>query len=460
MKKISKRKIFIFLCTCILTVALFGLFEKYYIDQPNTAKLTLELQSDNAEEYQVYYDTDGNKEWTEENSFKIVYGDIGKEKKLSFAVPPETKNVRIDFGTINKDLEVKNLILKRNRKFVFDKEFIEKSLGKTADVEYSITDTGFDIKVIGNDPYIELNNIRTQVVNVTSKPGYYDVLMMIGSLLLGFVAANALTGLKKSIEFVKLSIDNKGLIKSLSKNDFKNKYASSYLGIVWGFINPLITIFVYWFVFTVGFRSADVGDAPYTIWFISGIIPWFFFSDALPSTTNVFLEYSYLVKKVVFKIEILPTVKIISSLFVHLFFVLFIYVLTTIYGYYPDLCSLQFVYYSFAMIVMIFSISLFTSSVVLFFRDLGQIIGIVINVGFWATPIGWTIDMLPGFAQRIFKLNPMYYIVTGYRDSFIDKVYFWERPYETLYFWVFCLVAFCFGVKLFKKLKPHFSDVI
>lgn len=112
------------------------------------------------------------------------------------------------------------------------------------------------------------------------------------------------------------------------------------------------------------------------------------------------------------------------------------------------------------MIILVFCISLITSSVILFFRDLGQIIGIILNVGFWATPIGWTIDMLPGVVQRIFKLNPMYYIVTGYRDSFIDKVYFWERPYETLYFWAFCLVAFCFGVKLFKKLKPHFSDVI
>ncbi len=460
MKKVSKRKIFIFLCTCFVTVALFALFEKYYSVQPNTAKLTMKLKSDNIEQYQVYYDTNGNKEWSEENSIKVLYTNTGKEDKLSFALPIETKNIRIDFGNENKSLEVKKLTLKRNKKYTFSKRDIEEKVGESADLKYDITDTGFDINVIASDPYIEIENISNQIIDVTSKPIIYDVLMMLCSLVLGFIVANALTGIKKSIKFIKVSIDNKGLIKSLAKNDFRNKYASSYLGIVWGFINPLITILVYWFVFTVGFRSSDVGDAPYTIWFIAGIIPWFFFSDALNSTSNVFLEYSYLVKKVVFKIEILPTVKIISALFVHLFFVVFIYALGAVYGYYPDLYSLQFIYYSFAMIILVFCISLITSSVILFFRDLGQIIGIILNIGFWATPIGWTIDMLPGVVQRIFKLNPMYYIVTGYRDSFIDKVYFWERPYETLYFWAFCLVAFCFGVKLFKKLKPHFSDVI
>ena len=112
------------------------------------------------------------------------------------------------------------------------------------------------------------------------------------------------------------------------------------------------------------------------------------------------------------------------------------------------------------MIVLVYTLSLFTSSIILFFRDLGQIIGIVVSVGFWATPIGWQITMLPGAVQRIFKLNPMYYIVTGYRDAFVDKIYFWQRPYETLYFWVFCLVVLFIGAKIFNKLKPHFSDVL
>ena len=128
MKKVSKRKIFIFLCTCFVTVALFALFEKYYSVQPNTVKLIMKLKSNNIEQYKVYYDTNGNKEWTEENSIKALYTNIGKEDKLSFALPIETKNIRIDFGSENKGLEVKNLILKRNKKYTFSKRDIEEKI--------------------------------------------------------------------------------------------------------------------------------------------------------------------------------------------------------------------------------------------------------------------------------------------------------------------------------------------
>ena len=461
MKSLSKKKVFILLATCFISVLLFALFNKYYSDQPDRVNLTMEVNSQNVEAYQVYFDVEGLEEWSEENSTKSNYTKTSQFEKLKFSVESETKNIRIDFGNAIKDVEVKNITLKKSGKVQLDSSTLNNLIEKVNDADIKVEENGeINIKVIGDDPYIVLNNIGELIQPVVGKPAIFNWIMIIASLVLGFIAANSLIEFKEAFSFLKLSANNTSLIKSLSKNDFRNKYASSYLGIVWGFINPLVTIAVYWFVFQVGFRSGDVGDVPYVLWFVTGIIPWFFFSDALPSTSNVFLEYSYLVKKVVFKIEILPTVKIISSLFVHLFFVIFIYVLTSVYGYYPDTYSLQFIYYSFAMIVLVYSLSLLTSSIILFFRDLGQIIGIVVSVGFWATPIGWQITMLPGIAQRLFKLNPMYYIVTGYRDAFVDKIYFWQRPYETLYFWMFCLVTLCIGAKIFKKLKPHFSDVL
>jgi teichoic acid transport system permease protein len=219
-----------------------------------------------------------------------------------------------------------------------------------------------------------------------------NIIMILGSLGLGWVAATAAAELKKTIKFLKTSFDNRSLIRTLSKNDFKNKFAASYLGIAWGFIHPLVTIAVYWFVFQVGFRQTNVGDKPFILWFIAGIIPWFFFSEALPSTSNVFLEYGYLVKKVVFKIEVLPAVKIISALFVHGFFILFIYLIMGIYGYYPDGYSLQFIYYSFALICIVYSVSVMSSAIILFFRDFCQIINIILSVGFCVNPIGWNLS--------------------------------------------------------------------
>lgn len=125
---------------------------------------------------------------------------------------------------------------------------------------------------------------------------------------------------------------NRRLVAKLAKNDFKTRYAGSYLGIVWAFIQPVITILVYWFVFSVGFRSGtgDLG-VPFVLYLVAGIVPWFFFQDALMGGTNSLLEYNYLVKKVVFNISVLPVVKIISAMFVHAFFVLFTIILYAAY---------------------------------------------------------------------------------------------------------------------------------
>lgn len=460
MGRLSKRKVFGIVGTIVLTVAMFILFNMYSNDQPSKVTLSLEVQSNSVDEYQVYYDLTGDKEWVENNSVKSTYTTTNKKDKLKFAIPADSKNIRIDFGNSQKDLEISQISFKKKGMISLSLSDLKSLISKSEQVEISSSENPIEVKVTGNDSYIVLKDINGEISSILTENPLLKVLMAVFSLILGFIMTNAFLELKKSLKFVKIAIDNKTLIKSLSINDFKSKYASSYLGIVWGFIQPLITICVYWFVFQVGFRSGSVGDVPFIIWFICGIIPWFFFSEALPSASNAFIEYSYLVKKVVFKIEILPAVKIVSAVFVHLFFILFLFVVMIVYKRFPDIYSLQFIYYSIAMMALVFSLSIFTSAVMLFFRDLGQIIGIIVSVGFWATPIGWSVGILPDNIARIFKLNPMYYIVTGYRDSFIDKTFVWQRPYQTIYFWLFCIVVFCLGVKIYYKLKPHFSDVL
>ncbi|MCR5672916.1 MAG: ABC transporter permease [Lachnospiraceae bacterium] len=255
------------------------------------------------------------------------------------------------------------------------------------------------------------------------------------------------------------------LIWKLAKNDFKTRYAGSYLGIVWAFVQPVITVLLYWFVFSVALPSRAVevkGDItiPYILWLIAGIVPWFFFSEALSNGTSALLEYNYLVKKVVFKISILPIIKIISALFVHGFFLIFTVGLFSCYGYYPDLYTLQVFYYSACMFVFVLGLCYITCSIIIFFRDLGQIISIMLQVGIWATPILWNLNTLSPRLRIIFKLNPMNYIVEGYRDSLIDKIWFWENFYSTAYFWILTMCTFAFGAIIFKRLKVHFADVL
>ena len=253
------------------------------------------------------------------------------------------------------------------------------------------------------------------------------------------------------------------LVITLAKNDFKSRFAGSYLGKIWAFIQPIVTITVYWFVFQIGLRSGDMVDYPFVVWLVAGLVPWFYFSEALSGGTNSMLEYSYLVKKVVFKIELLPLVKVLSALLINGFFVLVAIGLCWVYGYHPTGYTLQLIYYHLSMVILVAGLSYMTSAIVVFFRDLSQIIAIVLQVGIWATPILWPAEVT--FANHptvhaIFKLNPMYYVVQGYRDSLLAGVGIWERPMWTLYFWIFTALSFWVGTRIFKRLKVHFADVL
>ena len=269
--------------------------------------------------------------------------------------------------------------------------------------------------------------------------------------------------MKKSESFFKEIIKNRKLIYQLSKNDFKTRFAGSYLGIVWAFVQPVITVLVYWFVFQVVFKSGDWNGYPFVLGLMAGLVPWFYFSEAFLSATNSLIEYSYLVKKVVFQINILPIIKIVSSMFVHIFFLAFTIVIFGLNGYFPNLYTLQLIYYLFAMVMFIVGMAYITSALSVFIRDLLQLINVFMQVWMWMTPIMWNADTLLGGNGKVvmlLKLNPLYYIVQGYRDSLMNHIWFWEHPFYTVCYWVFVIGIMFIGTKVFKKLKVHFADVL
>ena len=95
-----------------------------------------------------------------------------------------------------------------------------------------------------------------------------------------------------------------------------------------------------------------------------------------------------------------------------------------------------------------------------FFKDIGQIISILLQIGMWATPILWDVNTLSPTVQMIVKINPLVYIVNGYRTAIFEKTWFWEDFYSTMYFWIVTVVVFGIGALVFKRLKVHFSDVL
>lgn len=272
---------------------------------------------------------------------------------------------------------------------------------------------------------------------------------------------------KSRINPVRELYKDRKLIKKLALNDFKTRYAGSYLGIIWAFIQPVVTVLVYWIVFEKGLKQGtDIVtqgiQVPYLLHLMSGLVPWFFFSEALMNGTTSLLEYNYLVKKVVFKISILPLIKIIAASFIHIFFVCFMLLVTMCYGIHPTIYWLQLIYYSFCLFMLVLAMSYSTCSIVIFFRDLTQLISIGLQVGMWATPILWNISILANHPVLafIFKLNPIYYIVNGYRGSLYGEEFIWQNPWLTIYYWGLVLILFVIGRMIFRRLKPHFADVM
>ena len=206
----------------------------------------------------------------------------------------------------------------------------------------------------------------------------------------------------------------------------------------------MVTVLIYFLVFQMGFKSTPpIPDTPYVLWLIPAIVPWFYFSEVLTAGTTCLKDYDYLVKKVVFNVEILPIIKLVSSAIVHVIFILIMIAMFLLQGRLPMISWLQIAYYSFAL-------SMYSLSIALQF-------------GMWATPIMWSPDIFPqapAWIDKVLRINPLYYIVVGYRDSMLQGNAFWQRPMLSLYFWAVTLGLFWLSVRIFNKLKVHFSDVL
>jgi lipopolysaccharide transport system permease protein/teichoic acid transport system permease protein len=261
--------------------------------------------------------------------------------------------------------------------------------------------------------------------------------------------------------FIKELCLRRRMILELARQDFRAKYLGSYLGMLWAFVHPTVYVGVLWFVFQVGFKSRPEGDHPFILWMLCGIIPWFFFSDCLSNATNSIIDNSFLLKKLVFSVGMLPIVKILSSLVIHVFFIAALSLLLVVYRSPFTLHHLQVFYYLFAMLTLLQGLAWLTSSLVVFMRDIGQLVAMVLQFLFWLTPIFWSAKILPAKYLNLIKLNPVYYIVEGYRESFLYHTWFWQKHYAlTVYFWLVTGFFFVVGAVVFRRLRPHFADVL
>lgn len=265
------------------------------------------------------------------------------------------------------------------------------------------------------------------------------------------------------MEFIKTLIKNRKLTLQLGKNDFKNKFASTSLGSIWGFVQPFIFMLTYVIVFQYILKVGNSGDDPFIVWYFPGMTMWMFLNDSILNASNSIRNYSYLVKKVVFPVDVIPVISIISSSIVSIFLFVITVLICMIFGYVANFITL--IYYILAATCFIIAFTRFTSAVCTLVPDFSQLLSVVMQLMFWFTPIIWNISMVAevkgGLLLKIVKCMPFSYLVTGFREVFLGGNLITESyGVYTIVFWIFTTLIFMWGNSVFKRSKKEFSDVL
>lgn len=242
-------------------------------------------------------------------------------------------------------------------------------------------------------------------------------------------------------------------------NNIKDK--DSYLGKIWSVLNPLIQVLIFWLVFGVGFRhGAPVNGDPYIIWMLCGLIPWFFINAGIVGGAGCVYVKANTVLKFRYPMATIPVSSSLSALIDHALMLGILLVVLIGYGCYPNVYWFNLLYYLFFAVVFLSALGLITSTLTMLARDFQKLILSLIRLLFYMTPILWQIDSMPEMLRPILRLNPVLYIVDGYRESLLYHTWFFEDWKELLFFWVVNLGLLLLGSTMHRRLRSQFADMI
>ena len=243
------------------------------------------------------------------------------------------------------------------------------------------------------------------------------------------------------------------LLKTNVKKEIRGKYKNSFLGVLWSFLNPLLQIAVYAIVFPLILRNTQEN---YVIFLCCGLIPWTFFSTAITRSASTMIENGNIIKKVYFPREILP-ISVVTSEAINFIISTIIIMAFVIFGglgitkyilFYPLVLLAQY--------IIVLAISFVISSVTVYFRDLQHLIGVALQLLFYATPIVYSADTIPESFKWVLQINPMTYIINGYRAIFYEQ----QSP-DLIPIFILIgvgIVACIIGYLIFNKLQKRFAE--
>lgn len=243
------------------------------------------------------------------------------------------------------------------------------------------------------------------------------------------------------------------LLKTNVKKEIRGKYKGSWLGVLWTFLNPLLQLLVYSFVFPYILR---VNVEHYTIFMMVALVPWTYFTTAIQNGAYGVVNESGIIKKVYFPREIIPISIVISSLvnFLITCIIVFLFILISGVGFTPYVLLFPLI----VLIQTIFTLgfTFILSAITVYVQDIGHFVSIVLMLAFYATPIVYNGELLPAKFQWIIKLNPMAQVINAYRDV----LFYHKSPNYmdlSILFGVSMLILIG-GYFIFKKLKRNFVE--
>lgn len=253
---------------------------------------------------------------------------------------------------------------------------------------------------------------------------------------------------------------NRYLLWQLTMRDVTQKYKKSKLGMFWSLAEPLAFMGILYLVFGIGLRGGRSMDMPFICYLISGMAVVQFFTETMNKGTGAVRGHSYLLKKINFRLSILPVSTVLTGIINHLIFMVAALVIFLTNNIYPNWFWFQILYYLFALSLFLLGITFLTSSIGLFMPDFEHVVSVLGRMFFYFTPVFWSFDMLSPKLQTVLKFNPLFYIAMGYRESLYYSVPFWKHPLQTYYFWAWVLFMLIIGVFVFRKMRPQFADFV
>lgn len=268
--------------------------------------------------------------------------------------------------------------------------------------------------------------------------------------------------------FSRLSESGRSVLKNirriflLAKFQYDVEVKDMFLGKLWKIISPFMQIGIYWFVFGIGIRNgAPVDGFPFVVWLTCGITPWFIMSRAIMTGANSVYQKATVLSKSNIPIYFIP---ISSVLYVFMDAVWDIALMIIIFlanGYAFSVYNLNLIYYIVYEAVFAISLAEVTSALVMLARDFYNMITFVLRFLFYLSPIFWIPGKnMPAIYKLFDAINPIAYVVNGFRDSMLYQRPFYSQPKEVLYFWALSAVLFTIGICSQKKIRNNLLDCL